>query len=128
LAIASNRGVYDEILKWIAATSPSGGSQTLAVMRKRQAPEGQASLFDRPTPHKVSPQPVKPRLDASRKWRMPERDGRTVAEIRVRWTKRLTPAQVARVEAELAALPRELSKLGFGAVQVERVFVRRRRT
>ena len=36
--------------------------------------------------------------------------------------------QVARVEAELSALPRELSKLGFGTVQVERVFVRRRRT
>jgi len=97
-------------------------------MRKGQPPEEQASLFDRPTLRKVSTSPAKPRSDASRKWRMPELEGRTVAEIRLRWTKRLTPAQVARVEAELSALPRELSKLGFGTVHVERVFVRRRRT
>jgi hypothetical protein len=58
---------------------------------------------------------------------MPEVGGRTVAMLRVRWTKRLTPAQVARVEAELSGLPARLTKLGFGAVQVERVFVRRRR-
>ena len=31
-------------------------------------------------------------------------------------------------EAELSALPKVLAKLGFGTVQVERVFVRRRRT
>ena len=59
---------------------------------------------------------------------MPEVQGRTVAEIRLRWAKRLTPAQVARVEAELGGLPKSLTKLGFGSVQVERVFVRRRRT
>jgi hypothetical protein len=59
---------------------------------------------------------------------MPVVEGRTVAEIRLRWTKRLTPAQVARVEAELSALPHALGKLGFGAVQVERAFVRRRKS
>ena len=58
---------------------------------------------------------------------MPVSEGRTVAEIRLRWTKRLTPAQVARVEAELSGLPQVLTKLGFGAVQVERAFVRRRK-
>lgn len=97
-------------------------------MRKRQAPEEQASLFDGPAPRKVATPPAKPRSDGARKWHMPEREGRTVAEIRLRWTKRLTPAQVARVEAELSALPKILSKLGFGTVQVERAFVRRRRT
>ena len=65
---------------------------------------------------------------AVRKWTMPVVEGRTVAEIRLRWTKRLTPAQVARVEAELSALPQALTKLGFGPVQVERVFVRRRKS
>jgi len=93
-------------------------------MRKRQLPEEQASLFDAVTPSVAT---TKPRSEPSRKWRMPEIEGRTVAEIRLRWTKRLTPAQVARVEAELSALPKVLSKLGFGTVQVERVFVRRRR-
>lgn len=58
---------------------------------------------------------------------MPAVEGCTVAEIRLRWTKRLTPAQVARVEAELGALPQQLTKLGFGSVQVERTFVRRRK-
>jgi hypothetical protein len=58
---------------------------------------------------------------------MPVVEGRTVAEIRLRWAKRLTPAQVARVEAELGALPQVLGKLGFGPVQVERAFVRRRK-
>ena len=96
-------------------------------MRKRQPPEEQASLFDAVTPRKPSALPSKPRSEPSRKWRMPVLEGRTVAEIRLRWTKRLTPAQVARVEAELSALPKVLSKLGFGTVQVERVFVRRRR-
>ena len=96
-------------------------------MRKRQPPEEQASLFDAVAPRKPSAAPTKPRAEPSRKWRMPELEGRTVAEIRLRWTKRLTPAQVARVEAELSALPKVLSKLGFGTVQVERVFVRRRR-
>jgi hypothetical protein len=96
-------------------------------MRKRQPPEEQASLFDRPPPRKTGVAPEKLRPETLRKWRMPELEGRTVAEIRLRWTKRLTPAQMTRVEAELSALPRELTKLGFGPVQVERVFVRRRR-
>jgi len=65
---------------------------------------------------------------SQRRWRMPELEGKTVAEIRLRWPKRLTPAQVARVEAELAVLPKALTKLGFGPVAVERVFVRRRRS
>ena len=100
----------------------------MSSMRKRYPPDEQASLFDAVTPHKPSGGATKPRSDPARKWRMPELEGRTVAEIRLRWTKRLTPAQVARVEAELSALPKVLSKLGFGTVQVERVFVRRRRT
>ena len=63
-----------------------------------------------------------------RRWRMPELEGKTIAEIRLRWPKRLTPAQVARVEVELGALPKALTKLGFGTVVVERTFVRRRRS
>ena len=59
---------------------------------------------------------------------MPAIEGKTVAEVRLRWPKRLTPAQVARVEAELGGLPNVLTKLGFGTVVVERTFVRRRRT
>ena len=50
-----------------------------------------------------------------------------VAEVRLRWSKRLTPAQVAKVERELGRLPGVLTKLGFGTVQVERSFVRRRK-
>ena len=102
-------------------------------MRKRQPPEGQASLFDK-LPARAAhdgprPKPeIKARGAAAREWKMPEVQGRTVAEIRLRWTKRLTPAQVARVEAELSVLPKVLGKLGFGPVQVERAFVRRRRT
>jgi len=95
-------------------------------MRKRLSPEEQPSLFAPAPPPEVVRQRRPPA--AERKWRMPAVAGRTVAEIRVRWQKRLTPAQVARVEAELSALPKHLSKLGFGAVQVERVFVRRRKT
>jgi len=64
---------------------------------------------------------------AKRTWRMPEVHGRTVAEIRLRWQKRLTPVQVARVEAEISALPGTLSKLGYGRVEVEHAFVRRRK-
>lgn len=96
-------------------------------MRQRQPPEGQASLFDGLTTRKSGATSPKTRSDTARKWHMPELEGRTVAEIRLRWTKRLTPAQVARVEAELSALPKALSRLGFGTVQVERAFVRRRR-
>jgi hypothetical protein len=59
---------------------------------------------------------------------MPDAQGRTVAEIRLRWLKRLTPAQVARVEMELSRLPHVLTKLGFGAVEVEHAFVRRRKS
>jgi hypothetical protein len=97
-------------------------------MRKRQTPEGQASLFEPPRKTQIdaAKTPVRPR--STRTWRMPEVHGRTVAEIRLRWSKRLTPAQVARVESTLGALPGALTKLGFGPVAVERVFVRRRRT
>lgn len=103
-------------------------------MRKRHSPEGQASLFGDHGARTATRQSLRPKPAAktdvlkTRQWRMPEVSGRTVAEIRVRWLKRLTPAQVARVEAELSALPALLSKLGFGTVQVERAFVRRRRT
>ncbi len=94
-------------------------------MRKRQTSEGQGALF--PVGHaEAAPTPKRPRPDGGT-WRMPERQGRTVAEIRVRWAKWLTPAQVARVEVELSRLPTVLTKLGYGPVQVERAFVRRRR-
>ena len=97
-------------------------------MRRRQPLQDQPSLFDGLAPRKSGTTLAKARSDTARKWRMPELEGLTVAEIRLRWTKRLTPAQVARVEAELSALPKALAKLGFGTVQVERVFVRRRRS
>lgn len=63
---------------------------------------------------------------AAKTWTMPPTSGSTVAEVRLRWNKRLTPAQVARVEGELALLPRLLGNLGFGEVRVEHCFVRRR--
>jgi len=94
-------------------------------VRKRQTSEGQGALFPVGRAEEV-PAMKRPRPDGSA-WRMPERQGRTVAEIRLRWTKWLTPAQVARVEAELSRVPAALTKLGFGPVQVERAFVRRRR-
>jgi len=97
-------------------------------MRKRQAPEGQASLFEPRPPTLRSKPAVKAAAPQARKWTMPVVEGRTVAEIRLRWTKRLTPAQMARIEAELSALPQALTKLGFGSVQVERAFVRRRKS
>jgi hypothetical protein len=120
------------------------------VARKSRIIEGQGSLFGsidagssqrdtapgRVAPAKVAPAKAAPargtRREAAappqRRWRMPELEGKTVAEIRLRWPKRLTPAQVARVEAELGALPKALTKLGFGPVAVERAFVRRRRS
>lgn len=61
------------------------------------------------------------------KWRMPETNGSTIASVRLLWMKRLTPAQVSQVEAEIAALPRMLTNLGFGAVVLERFSVRRKR-
>jgi hypothetical protein len=61
------------------------------------------------------------------KWRMPAPTGSTVASLRLLWMKRLTPAQVAEVEAEIAALPRMLSNLGFGPVLLEKSSVRRKR-
>src|SRR5512140_3400226 len=104
-------------------------------MRKRPPAEGQASLFDAPPRDARTKAAAKAAVPAARaagpqarKWTMPVVEGRTVAEIRLRWAKRLTPAQVARVEAELSALPQALTKLGYGPVQVERVFVRRRKT
>jgi hypothetical protein len=102
------------------------------MARKRETIEGQASLFDpvakrasAPANARASGRP--PAKLAARTWHMPELQGRTIAEIRLRWTKRLTPAQVARVEAELSAVPQALTQLGFGPVQVEHAFVRRRR-
>jgi hypothetical protein len=102
-------------------------------MRKRPPPDEQASLFadaERGAARQSAraKAPAKADHAAARQWKMPEREGRTVAEIRLRWPRRLTPAQVARVEAQLGALPQALTKLGFGTVQVERAFVRRRRT
>ena len=65
-------------------------------MRKRPAPEGQATLFD-PPPRKPPPAPTRraapPATDSGRVWRMPEVGGRTVAEIRLRWTKDNEQAQ-----------------------------------
>jgi hypothetical protein len=119
------------------------------MVRKPRAIEGQGSLFGATeprrsqcdaTPVKAAPVKAAPARAApakaaardagapQRRWRMPELEGKTIAEIRLRWPKRLTPAQVARVEAELGALPKALTKLGFGLVAVERSFVRRRRS
>jgi hypothetical protein len=120
------------------------------MARKPQTVEGQGSLFGSTdarrsqraaAPAKAAPAEAAPAKSPSvrvtgrevgapprHRWRMPELEGKTVAEIRLRWPKRLTPAQVARVEAELAALPKVLAKLGFGPVAVERAFVRRRRS
>jgi hypothetical protein len=120
------------------------------VARKSRDIEGQGSLFGsidargsqrgaapaRVAPTKAAPAKAAPARGTGReagappqrRWRMPALEGKTVAEIRLRWPKRLTPAQVARVEAELAALPKALAKLGFGPVAVERAFVRRRRS
>ncbi len=93
-------------------------------MRKRKSDiEGQGSLF---AAEPARPRP--PRDDKAGGWRMPELHGSTVAAIRVRWGKRLTPGQVARVEAMLGDLPNRLSKLGYGKVDVERIFVRRRKS
>jgi hypothetical protein len=104
------------------------------MVRKPRAIEGQGSLFGGTEPRRsqcdATPAKAAGR-DAGvpqRRWRMPELKGKTIAEIRLRWPKRLTPAQVARVEVELGALPKALTKLGFGTVVVERTFVRRRRS
>ncbi len=91
-------------------------------MRKQRVADGQATLFG-----KEQPAPAPRPATADDKWRMPDVHGATVAEVRLRWAKRLTPAQVSRVEAELQSLPVRLKRLGFGAVSVERSFVRRRR-
>lgn len=63
------------------------------------------------------------------RWRMPEpAGGSTVALVRLLWMKRLTPAQISQVEAEIAALPRLLTNLGFGTVVLVRSWVRRKRS
>jgi hypothetical protein len=105
------------------------------MARKRQRVEEQGSLFGGAEPRRpmreaagVKTGAAKESAPARRQWRMPQLEGKTVAEIRLRWPKRLTPAQVARVEAELSLLPKALTKLGFGAVAVERAFVQRRRS
>jgi hypothetical protein len=104
-------------------------------LAKKRAERGQqGSLFgeverrsrNRPAPKaKAKTRAVTEAKDE--KWRMPAAGGSTVASIRLLWTKRLTPAQVAQVEAELAALPRMLTNLGFGAVVLEHAFVRRKK-
>jgi hypothetical protein len=106
-------------------------------VRKRAGGEQQGNLFgevDRRSrerrPQKKSAKPVATTDKASGKqgWRMPESGGSTVASIRLLWTKRLTPAQIGQVEAEIAALPRMLTNLGFGAVLLERSSVRRKKS
>lgn len=98
------------------------------MKRKREIPTEQGSLFDAAPAASVRVKGSPARSAADRTWKMPAASGKTVAAIRLRWTKRLSPAQVARVEAELSRLPATLTKLGFGPVQVERAFVRRRKT
>jgi hypothetical protein len=114
------------------------------MARKPRTIEGQGSLFGGTEPRrsqcdatlaKAAPPRAAPAKAAGRdagapqrSWRMPELEGKTIAEIRLRWPKRLTPAQVARVEVELGALAKTLTKLGFGTAVVERTFVRRRRS
>ncbi len=104
------------------------------MARKPPTLEGQGSLFSASDGGRRAPNSgrVKAKDQAAapppRRWRMPALEGKTVAEVRLRWPKRLTPAQVARVEAELGMLPNVLTKLGFGTVVVERSFVRRRKT
>jgi len=93
-------------------------------MARRQPAQGQGSLFDAEA---AAPEVRRERAAADGPWRMPPAEGSTVATIRVRWARRLTPVQVARVELTLARLARQLSQLGFGPVVVERSFVRRRR-
>jgi len=93
-------------------------------MRKRVEPAEQGTLFGSTSAGQAPPRAAQ---EADSRWKMPEAGGSTVAEIRLRWSKRLTPGQVAKVEAELNRLPLLLSKLKFGAVEVERAFVRRRK-
>jgi hypothetical protein len=98
------------------------------AMRKRQAPEGQGSLFEAGGSTVQARRKAAPTEgDAKSAWRMPEVGGSTSAEIRVEWRKRLSPAQVTRAEAELNSLAARLNKLGFGTVHVVRAFVRRRK-
>lgn len=107
-------------------------------MRKRAPKEQQGNLFGevdrrsrerRPKKTKAAkPGGTKEAPAAGRKWSMPESAGSTVASFRLLWAKRLTPAQVAQVEAEIAALPRMLTNLGFGAVLLERLSIRRKKS
>jgi len=93
-------------------------------MAKGAPEQAQGSLFGRG----AAAAPPARRAKSNGTWQMPDVRGSTVAEMRVRWIRRLTPAQVARVERELQRLPVMLSKLGFGPVEVERSFVRRRKS
>lgn len=105
------------------------------MAKKQIEREQQGSLFgevdrrsrERSQPKKRTSKPAAEPKPKSEKWRMPAAGGSTVASIRLLWTKRLSPAQVTQVEAELAALPRMLTKLGFGTVLLEHVFVRRKK-
>jgi hypothetical protein len=107
------------------------------LAKKRIERGQQGSLFgeidrrsrERARPKKRASGPdtaAKPRPSED-KWRMPDGGGSTVASVRLSWAKRLSPAQVAQVEAELGALPRMLTNLGFGAVRLEHAFVRRKK-
>ena len=105
------------------------------MAKKKIEREQQGNLFgevdrrsrERPRAKKRAPKAAATSQPKSKdeKWRMPPARGSTIASIRLMWTKRLSPAQVAQVEAEIAALPRMLTNLGFGAVVLEHAFVRR---
>ena len=94
-------------------------------MRKRQVPEEQGALFGGSEPVRRKKQDKA--TEATTTWRMPEVGGRTIAEIRIEWRKRLSSGQATRVEGELNNFVMRLNKLGFGAVHVARSFVRRRK-
>jgi hypothetical protein len=96
-------------------------------MRQRPTSENQGLLFDAGESAAPRRKTTVPDTDSKSTWRMPEVSGRTAAEIRVEWRKRLSPGQVTRVEAELNSFVARLNKLGFGAVHVARSFVRRRK-
>jgi hypothetical protein len=107
------------------------------LVKKRAGIEQQGNLFgevDRRSRErqrqKKEPAPAKESRDGTagkQNWSMPDPRGSTVASLRLLWPKRLTPAQIAQVEAEIAALPRMLTNLGFGRVLLERASVRRKK-
>lgn len=111
-------------------------------MSKRGQGEQQGNLFGEVDRRSRERRPKKPKpvkatgaketgtketTAGSKKWSMPASGGSTVASLRLLWAKRLTPAQLAQVEAEIVALPRMLTNLGFGAVLLERLSIRRKK-